>query len=147
MSYHPPWPEEQSAALSHHVLGGRLSYSGIAEAINTEFNTRYTRNACIGKSGRLGLVNPYWQKLATMVKKPRKPQVYKPRPKPQPVFLPPEVVQLRCSEIIPEHVGIVETAGCRWPFGDSPFTFCNHVQIEGSSYCSAHFNLSLRRNG
>lgn len=139
------WPEEQCTALRNHVEGGRLSYSGIANALNEEFDTHYSRQAAIGKASRLGLSNPFYLNMLSAPKKPRKPQVYKPRPKPQPVFLPAEIIQLRCSEIMPEHVGIVEAVGCRWPYGDSDFTFCNHAQLEGSSYCELHFQLSVGR--
>lgn len=149
MSYHTPWADAHSTALTHHVLGGHLSYSGIAAAINGEFNTSYSRNACIGKSGRLGLINPFWQKMSVMPKRPKKQQPYKPRPK-RPISVEShEYVELECSEIIPQHVSSVELAknGCRWPYGDGPFTFCNHPQLGDFSYCGPHQRLSQRRNG
>jgi GcrA cell cycle regulator len=150
MSYHTPWADAHSTALTHHVLGGHLSYSGIAAAINGEFNTIYSRNACIGKAGRLGLINPYWQKLATMVKKPRKPQPYKPRPKRPLSAQSVEYVEFECSEIVPRNLTLLELErdDCRWPYGENQdMRFCGHRQFEGSKYCWSHFNLSLRRNG
>ena len=108
MSYHTPWDDAHATALTHHVLGGHLSYSGIAAAINVEFNTIYSRNACIGKAGRLGLINPYWQKLATMVKKPRKLQPYKPRPKRPLSAQSVEYVEFECSEIVPRNLTLLE---------------------------------------
>jgi hypothetical protein len=39
----------------------------------------------------------------------------------------------------------LDAEGCRYPFGDGPFTFCNHAQHEGSTYCGPHMALSRRR--
>jgi GcrA cell cycle regulator len=152
MSYHTPWADAHSTALSQHVLGGKLSYREIAEALNLEFGTHYSRNAAIGRSGRLGLVNPYWQKLASMVKKPRKPQPYKPRPKHDraPAFNSAEYIQIECSEIVPRNLTLLELErdDCRWPYGENQdMRFCGRGQLEGSKYCPAHYRLSLRRNG
>lgn len=53
---------------------------------------------------------------------------------------------LRCVEVEPMHKSLIELDpdGCRYPFGDGPFTFCNHTQFEGSSYCGPHLALSRR---
>jgi hypothetical protein len=55
----------------------------------------------------------------------------------------------RCDEIKPLNVPLLELApnGCRWPSGNGsrqfPYTFCDHTQIEGSSYCLSHYALSI----
>jgi GcrA cell cycle regulator len=151
MSYHQPWPEERCVALRFHLLGGNLSYSGIAVALNNEFGTHYSRNSMIGKASRLGLSNSYMQKLATLPKKPKKQQPYKPRPKRQPMFVQAgEYVATECSEILPRNLTLIELEpnDCRWPYGENQdMRFCGHSQLEGSKYCWQHFNLSLRRNG
>jgi hypothetical protein len=33
---------------------------------------------------------------------------------------------------------IIEATGCRYPYGQGPYTFCGHSKHEGSSYCPAH---------
>ncbi len=32
---------------------------------------------------------------------------------------------------------------CRWPYGDSPFSFCGKIKIPGKSYCEFHVLRSL----
>jgi GcrA cell cycle regulator len=135
------WTHEQSKALAGFVASG-LSYARTAAAINEEFKTHYTREAAIGRAWRMGIISPDRPKVPP---KPRKKQPYKPRPKP--AFPSIEVIALRCSEIVPGGIGLVNLAtdGCRWPYGEGPYTFCNHPQFDGSSYCSDHFDLSRRR--
>jgi GcrA cell cycle regulator len=48
------WPSEHSEALREYHAKG-MSYLQIAKAINASFNTRYSRNAVLGRSKRLGL--------------------------------------------------------------------------------------------
>jgi GcrA cell cycle regulator len=48
------WPSEHSEALREFHARG-MSYLEIAKAINSNFNTRYSRNAVLGRSKRLGL--------------------------------------------------------------------------------------------
>ena|SRR5664279_41098 len=48
------WPSEHSDALREYHTK-RMSYLEIAKALNANFNTRYSRNAVLGKSKRLGL--------------------------------------------------------------------------------------------
>jgi len=147
MSYHTPWADAHSIALTHHVLGGHLSYRGIAEALNNEFGTHYSRNAAIGKSGRLGLINPYWQKMAAMPRKPRKLQAYKPRPKRPMSIQSVEYIVIECSEILPRNLTLLELErdDCRWPHGENQdMRFCGRSQLEGSKYCGIHYRMSLR---
>ena len=134
------WTDEQAKALTGHLVLG-MSMAEIAEALNEKFNTSYSRNAACGKAFRLGLKAPGKPKAQP---KPCKPQPYKLRPKPT---FNTETVQFRCAEIIPGNVSLVDLAadGCRYPVNDiSPFLFCNHPQLEGSSYCPGHYQLSIR---
>src|SRR6266404_1737561 len=48
------WPPEHSDAIREYYAKG-MSYLQIAKAINANFNTRYSRNAVLGRSKRLGL--------------------------------------------------------------------------------------------
>jgi GcrA cell cycle regulator len=140
------WPVEHDEALKRHY-GLGLSCALAAVEINREFGSRYTRNAAIGRAGRIGLIGNG--------QAPRKPKVVKERrsnasdhiprkrwsaPKPKPE---PEVIALRCAEVVPRNVGLLDLApaDCRYPYGEGPYVFCGLPLTEGSSYCSAHNDL------
>ncbi len=65
-----------------------------------------------------------------------------------PVFEPVESPKLRCADVDPRHLSLLELGGddCRYPYGGNEdgeaITFCGHVRREGSSYCTAHFHLT-----
>ena len=48
------WAAEHSDALREYLAKG-MSFSKIAGAINTKFNTAYSRSAAIGRAKRMGL--------------------------------------------------------------------------------------------
>jgi GcrA cell cycle regulator len=47
------WAPEHSDALRQHLARG-LSFSEVAKAINSTFNTSYSRNAALGRAGAWG---------------------------------------------------------------------------------------------
>jgi GcrA cell cycle regulator len=107
-----------------------------------------TRNAVLGKVHRLGLAMPD----RPIQPRKKRHQPYKPRPKTTPPKYSEciEVVRLRCSEIAPRNLMLVdlEPGDCRYPINDSsPYIFCGHEQLEGSKYCRQHTALSRRGNG
>jgi GcrA cell cycle regulator len=65
-----------------------------------------------------------------------------------PIFERTETVKLRCVEIDPRHLSLVELerGDCRYPYGGDEegeaITFCGHPRREGSSYCAPHFYLT-----
>src|SRR4051812_17619035 len=65
------WTIEQADALRLLVLENRMSYGVIAAKINEQFGTDYSRNAAIGRAGRMGLITPCKVKTATL----RQPKV------------------------------------------------------------------------
>lgn len=146
------WTPELSEALTAHVLAG-LSFSQSAARLNCDFGTTFTRNATIGRASRLGLQYP---KRARTTPKPMKTRKRMPRLRivdgngnsnhkriiettysDQP--------EIRCVEVIPQHVSLMDLDGCHYPYGDSPFTFCNHPKQASTSYCPAHFELTRRK--
>jgi GcrA cell cycle regulator len=154
------WTLEHSEALRQYVARG-MSYSEISAAINSKFETSYSRSATIGRAKRMGLSNPG---------RPKDPPVHWPRRPPRaeasglqtsrerhvPEFIRPipaferaDAPKLRCVEIVPRHLSLVdlETGDCRYPYGGDadgePITFCAHPRREGSSYCTPHFHLTL----
>jgi|SRR5258708_7505998 GcrA cell cycle regulator len=153
------WEAEHTQALREYLAKG-LSYSEIADTINARFNTAYSRNAAIGRAKRLGLAGPerpadnllHFPKRAPKAKKPR---LHPPRERhvPEfmpriPVFDPAEMPKLRCVEIVPRHLALVdlEPGDCRYPYGGDEegeaITFCGHPRQEGFSYCTPHFELA-----
>ena len=148
------WKPEHSEALREY-FAKRMSYSEIAEAINAKFGTAYSRNAALGRAKRMGLVGPeparepsHWPKL------PSKAPPYKRREGccefrwPMPDFERTETAPLRCVEIVPRHLSLVELErrDCRYPYGGDAegeaITFCGHRRRVGSSYCGPHFHLA-----
>ena len=65
-----------------------------------------------------------------------------------PVFERDETVKLRCVEIDPRHLSLLELepGDCRYPYGGDEegeaITFCGHPRREDSSYCAPHFHLT-----
>jgi GcrA cell cycle regulator len=63
-----------------------------------------------------------------------------------PVFEPVESPKLRCADVAPRHLSLLEleSGDCRYPYGGDEegeaITFCSHVRREDSSYCTAHFH-------
>ncbi len=159
------WTPGHSDALREYLARG-MSYSEIADAINAKFKTDYSRNAAIGRAKRMGLAGPdrpdvpdrrkdlpkHWPRLPT---KAKAPWLHKPRERyrpelmrPMPVFERTETVKLRCVEIVPRHVSLIdlEPGDCRYPYGGDEegeaITFCGHPRRQGSSYCAPHFYLT-----
>jgi GcrA cell cycle regulator len=149
------WPPEHSAALREYFAKG-MSYSEIAEAINAKFKTAYSRNAALGRAKRMGLEGPeparerrHWPKLPPKAphcwrREHRRPELTRPMP----VFERTETAPLRCVEIVPRHLSLVELepGDCRYPYGGDAegeaITFCGHRRRVGSSYCGPHFHLA-----
>jgi GcrA cell cycle regulator len=151
------WAPEHSDALRDHLAKG-LSYAEIAAAINATFNAAYSRNATIGRARRMGLGGPKrpstWPKLSPKAAQPslrklrqrRLPETWWPIP----TFERTETAKLRCVEVDPRHLSLIELepSDCRYPYGGDQegeaITFCGHKRREGASYCTAHFHLTRR---
>ena len=149
------WAPEHSDALREHLAKG-MSFSEVAKAINSRFNTTYSRNAVLGRATRMGLTgegrstSPSGDRPAAMrgigearPTEPRMPACWL-----IPVFKRGKPKKLRCVEIEPRHLSLVdvEHGDCRYPYGgdedDGAITFCGHPRRTGSSYCTPHFHLS-----
>jgi GcrA cell cycle regulator len=151
------WAPEHSDALREFVAKG-LSYSEAAQAINSRFNTAYSRSAALGRARRLGLTEDDRRK-PSMPAKPadlrdigvsragdlRTPALPWPT---APVFKEIKPLKLRCVAIEPRHLSLIELerGDCRYPYGGDEegetITFCGHPRRPGSSYCTPHFHLS-----
>jgi GcrA cell cycle regulator len=153
------WTPEHSNALREYLARG-MSYSKIADAINANFKTAYSRSSAIGRARRLGLAGPdrpkdllmHWPRLppkakASRLQKPRERHVPE-LPRPIPAFERFETAKPRCVEIDPRRLLLIdlEPGDCRYPYGGDEegeaITFCGHPRRRGSSYCAPHFHLT-----
>jgi len=150
------WAPEHSDALRELIAKG-MSFSEAARAINSRFNTSYSRSAALGRARRLGL-GPDGRQQPSMPTKPAElHEIAEPSPShfrtlalpwPTPVFKEVAPVKLRCVDIEPRHLSLteLERGDCRYPYGGDEegeaITFCGHPRRPGSSYCSPHFQLS-----
>ena len=152
------WAPEHSDALREYLARG-MSFSEIADAINTKFKTAYSRNATLGRARRMGFSGPerpkepkHWPQRPP---KAKAPQIHKPRKghqakfmRPMPVLERTDTVKMRCVEIDPRHLVLIDLkpGDCRYPYGGDqdgePITFCGHPRRRGSSYCAPHFHLT-----
>ncbi len=155
------WEPEQCNALREYFAKG-LSFLQIAKAINAKFNTAHSRSAVIGRARRMGLARrarpgdrpKYWPARPKRAKA-KAPRMKKPQARhvpgllrPLPVLKRATLSKLRCVEIAPRHLSLVEleAGDCRYPYGGDQdgeaITFCGHPRREGSSYCTPHFHLT-----
>jgi GcrA cell cycle regulator len=149
------WPREHSDALREY-FGRGMSFSQIAGAINARFNTAYSRSAVLGRATRIGLAGAgRADQRTTSPSEADQTGVHKQRERhaamlmrPRPVFEPAKPLKLRCVEIVPRHVSLLdlEPDDCRYPYGGDEdgvsITFCAHPRQPDSSYCTAHFDLA-----
>jgi GcrA cell cycle regulator len=149
------WGLAHSEALREYLAKG-MSYSEIADAINAKFKTTYSRSAAIGRAKRMGLGGPDQPKdglKPPLSAKPPLLRILRERytaefMRPMPILERTETVKLRCVEIDPRHLSLVELerSDCRYPYGGDTdgeaITFCGHPRREGSSYCAPHFHLT-----
>lgn len=149
------WAPEHSDALRKYLAKG-MSYSEIADALNAKFSTAYSRNAAIGRAKRMGLAGPDrpadLPKLQPQANAPRLHRLRKRKiaeqGRPAPVLASAERVTLRCIQIMPRHLSVIELepGDCRYPYGGDEegeaITFCGHPQRQDSSYCVGHFHLT-----
>ncbi len=150
------WTSAHSDALRDYLAKG-MSYSEIAAAINAKFSTLYSRNATIGRAKRMGLAGPkrpsggpkpQARPSPSQRQKSREHRTTEDAALPMPPSAGTERVKLRCIQIIPRHLSVVEleAGDCRYPYGGDEegeaITFCGHPQREGSSYCVGHFHLT-----
>lgn len=150
------WAPEHSDALRELIARG-MSFAEAARTINARYNTSYTRSAALGRARRLGIgqdsrAHPSMPTGPVDLHEIAEPSAghfwTRPLPWPTPVFQEAVPVKLRCADVEPRHVSLIELehGDCRYPYGGDedgePITFCGHPRRPGSQYCSPHFRLS-----
>jgi GcrA cell cycle regulator len=144
------WTAAQDARLKE--LHKSHSFSEIADIMGV------SRNAAIGRAGRLGMAKPRGpvlseaerlirrratvEKSQTKKKAQRNGQIFFGCGVAQPVFVKPLPV-FEAIEIEPRHVHLADLTpnDCRFPYGDRDLTFCGHPKLPHSSYCAEHHAL------
>jgi GcrA cell cycle regulator len=149
------WTQEQSKALREFLAKG-MSYSAIRNAINATFKTAFSRNATISRARRMGLAASGRPERSTPPPEatPLRPRRAREHGAAETLWLPPtfksmEMPKLRCADVVPRRLSLMdlERSDCRYPYGGDKegeaVTFCGHPRRPGSSYCAAHFDLSI----
>ena len=110
------WAPEHSDALREFIAKG-MSFSEAAQAINSRFNTSYTRSAALGRARRLRLEADDRQTPSMPTKPVDLRDIAEPPPSalrmaallwPTPVFKEIKPVKLRCVGIEPRHLSLFE---------------------------------------
>lgn len=149
------WAPEHSGAL-RELFALNWSFARIAAAINRKFSTAYSRSAVLGRAKRMGLAGsdrsgslPCGEPRLNRPGEIHLVESTSPRfPWAVPPFREAKPVELRCVEIDPLHLALIELepGNCRYPYGGDEegeaITFCGHPRRPGSSYCTPHFHLS-----
>lgn len=125
-----PWTPERIDRLKY--LWDKGFSAGL---IAIELHT--TRNAVIGKIGRLGLE---WRK-ETQLRLSSRNSRSKPARMPRPIISSPSSVDGKIIVAPHRWVSLLDLRPrqCRWPHGDGPpFAFCGATVLEDFSYCPQH---------
>jgi GcrA cell cycle regulator len=150
------WPPSHCEALKEYVAKG-MSYTDATNALNARFGTAYSRSAALGRARRMRLGQPRRPDLTSKTIEAQSQRVGRPRTddfallkllRCPPVFSRLKGTQLRCVEVAPRHLELIELEknNCRYPYGGGEegeaITFCGHPRRKGSSYCTPHFHLT-----
>lgn len=120
------------------------SASQIAVALWQEFQIQVSRNSVVGKLHRDKITCAHKVTVRPQCTRQRSPSLPRThRPASHPPREPIEVTALRCAEIVPLNISLIdlEPWHCRYPVDSDPLTYCGHVKLEGVSYCEPHFRL------
>ncbi|KPL28539.1 MAG: hypothetical protein AMJ72_02665 [Acidithiobacillales bacterium SM1_46] len=152
---HPTWDTKHAQILTE--MWPNYSASYIANHLNKTFGTHYTRNAVIGKAGRMKLEKPKHERIGVLrplkqtrrdkparVKAPKrfvmvKPDVPDYRP---PRIVVPEEAWNPLPDTVPINIVQLNRKTCRWPVdtdGDTEQMFCGAPC--SSTYCKSHARL------
>jgi GcrA cell cycle regulator len=163
------WPPEHDAMLRKLIEAGE-TFSAAAREINREFRTEYTRNAAIGRAGRMGLSKPFFSEVFTVEQQAAKrqqrlnrrrqqKQLYRRRGElaasPLSAAAAPGPDPAPAMECAPLGLSLVDLPhdGCKWPITDDPpHRFCGHMRVLGTTddnrppYCPHHMRMATRNS-
>jgi GcrA cell cycle regulator len=124
------WTPDMDRQLAELRARG-LSFGEIARAIGCGVS----RNACIGRAGRIGI------RVVTKITK-AKPMTEAPPPKPPP---PPESVEIASEPVTTLDLSHTQ---CKFPLGDpceESFRHCGAKRKPGRPYCEAHCAVAFQK--
>jgi hypothetical protein len=126
------WPDERRSLLIS-LWEQDLSAAKIGERLGV------TKNAIIGIINRMGLSG---KRRPVRQIKPKTPKLSRPRYFPSRRGQTARAFAAVLSPVVPALPSLNHTielvTGCRYPYGQGPYTFCGHTKHEGSSYCPGH---------
>jgi len=136
------WSDERTALLREIYNSGSCAW--VAVQINNRTGSKFSRNAIIGKSRRLGLDCKRIPRAGSLPRKPREKKIgyfgFRPCPR-----LDPEIIEE--TPVPQEFLGIsfkdLKRGQCHFPRGEEPpYAFCGQPVKEDSSYCPACHRLT-----
>jgi hypothetical protein len=132
------WTSDQDARLATWCSQS-LTSRQISAKLAEEFGVSFSRNAVISHARRLKLPLDRPKSLMTKVGRAANN-----RGRARPPTLAPDAEPFRCAEVVPLNLPLIEleVGMCRYPFGDTDFTFCGLPAV--GSYCSGHQALCWR---
>lgn len=153
------WTEAMIARLK--VLHSEdRPFSNIAEILSRDFHTKVSRNAAIGKAGRVGLVAKQKTSNVVVTRKRRKRRPNGFAQKPQARQL--SGLDLADQMLARDPVADLPTdesefavtfeqlraPHCRWPLGDpdtAAFQYCGADKMQHGPYCARHHRLAYHK--
>jgi hypothetical protein len=130
------WQPDHDKAIAEW-RAAKLTASETALRLFNRFGINVSRNAVIGRLHRL--------RLPKSVNQPKfgRPAM---KAKPKAVRTAPHIPPGSSEAVVPMMVPLLALSpnGCRWPYGDRGYVFCNHTRYSDSSYCQEHYRASLR---
>jgi GcrA cell cycle regulator len=149
------WTPELDAKVQA-LWGEGLSATEISDQLRSELRITFSRSAVCGRLHRKGVIRAdsgrhQGRKRLKPAKLPKVARLRVTRAAPTrstPFIaqLGPVEIQLRCAEIVPRNLAMVdlEPNDCRYPYGDGPFVFCGHPKVGDGPYCLDHLHLTIR---
>ena len=130
-----PWTDEDIENLKRWRAQG-WSFGAIASTLGC------TRNAAIGKAGRLGIC----EKRPREAKSHKQPliRLYEGRPRKAYTRKAPTILEQPILDCVPLNLTFAELkpGQCKYPFGDVPnMLFCGLPTDEGCSWCAPHHRV------
>ena len=155
------WRDARAAMLEACLARG-MTFLQTSEEINRGFGTKYSRCAIAGaaarhklKSKNPAVARPSTQQVRHAPSRKCIEAGAAARRKPEPInvkviqmtrFHPDNLAGLRCDEVPPTIWATFDNrTGCRWPYGDRAYVYCNLPHLKGFPYCRWHMALSVGR--
>ncbi len=154
-----PWDNDLIVADLRLIDAEGLSSSEMARWLNEKYGTKFSRNAVIGKRGRLGLCRDVIRMRKVYADLGTKPKIIKPPKPPKNEAASSDRVRRLLKEVVVEEINpdlvslqprtIMDQlfGGCRWPVGmteGGEMLSCCNPRGDLRPYCSGHKRLAFQ---